>query len=157
MIMENDTDAIKKMGEKMMGDFTSKPKSAEVSESKEKGMFEMPSFGGEEKASSGHDCSCDHESHKEQAQQKPKSDSMFGDGAWGAKSGGQEQSQPKSDDMFGGGFGSFGGEPQGQPKSDSMFGGFGGEPEPKGDAQNNAFGSNDDADKLKELGKRMMG
>lgn len=80
MIMENDTDSIRKLGEKMLGGFSSPKSSSENIESK---GFEMPSFGGESK-----------------------------------------QEMPKANDMFGGGFG---------------------------------LASSEDSDKLKEIGKRMMG
>ena len=125
--MDNDIDAIKAMGEKMMGGFA-KPKSTPVSESKENGMFEMPKFGGEEKSqpTQGHDCSCGHESHTSQ----PKSDDMFGMGNFGGE-------QSKQNDMFG--FGNLGGD------------------KPQEKSKNNAFGSNDDSDELKRLGERMMG
>lgn len=122
MEKQNDTDAIKKLGNSMMSGF-SKPKSAEVSESKEKeSMFEMPSFGGEDKPQSKQGCSCGHDA----PQKQPQPDNMFGNfGNLGSESP-KEQPKPKSaDEMFGGGFG--------------------------------GMGSSDDADKLKELGKRMMG
>jgi hypothetical protein len=81
--MENDTESIRKLGEKMMGGFSSPKSSSENFGNDKKGVFEMPSFGGESK-----------------------------------------QDIPDAKDMFGGGFG---------------------------------LASSEDSDKLKELGKRMMG
>ena len=129
--MENDSDDIRAIGKRMMGDFGSPKSSPESSGSK--GMFEMPSFGGnqeqvkafempnfdgvgEAKPQAKQGCSCGHDTPVEQ----PKTNNIFGNFG-----GGSHKERKSADEMFGGGFG--------------------------------GMGSNDDAEKLKKLGQSMMG